>query len=62
MSNTIASPTTRKRGRGTTAAERKRSRAAFKAWDTRRSEEAKERRRRKRIARKAVATRKANGN
>lgn len=59
---TVASPTTRKRGRGTTPVARKRSRAAFKAWDTRRKTEAAERRRRKRIAAKATATRRANGN
>lgn len=60
--NKPVSPTTRKRGRGKTPEERKRSRASFKAWDTRRAEEARERRRRKRIAKKAAATRKANGN
>ena len=52
----IASATTRKRGRGTTAEERKASRAAFKAHDTRRTNAAKKRR----SALKAVATRRAN--
>lgn len=46
----IASATTRKRGRGTTPAERKASRAAFKAWDTRLAAEAAERRAAKRAA------------
>lgn len=48
----VASATTRKRGRGTTAAERKASRAAFRAWDTRRAAEAAERRAKKRAAAK----------
>ena len=47
-----ASATTRKRGRGTTPEERKRSRAAFKAWDTRlAAEKAAKRRRTKRRTR-----------
>jgi len=61
MSSTkVASPTTRKRGRGDTPLARKRSRAAFAAWDTRYTNEAAERRRRKRIARKAAAARQVN--
>lgn len=51
----IASATTRKRGRGTTAAERKASRAAFKAHDTRRAMEAAARRK------AAAAKRKKSG-
>jgi len=54
------SATTRKRGRGKTAVERKRSKAAFTAWDTRRATEAAERRRRSKIAKKAAATRRKN--
>jgi hypothetical protein len=50
--NKVASATTRKRGRGMTAAGRKASRASFKAWDTRRAMEAAERRATKRAARK----------
>lgn len=56
MSNTIVSTNTRRRGRGTTAEARKHSRAAFKAWDTRRAMAAQERRRA--AAKKAVKTRK----
>lgn len=55
MSNTV-SATTRKRGRGTNAEERKRSRAAFKAWDTRRAMAAAARKRSK----KAWSTRRKN--
>jgi hypothetical protein len=51
MSKT-ASATTRKRGRGTTPIARKASRAAFKAWDTRRKMKAAERRATKRKATK----------
>lgn len=57
MSNTV-SATTRKRGRGETPEERKLSRAAFKAWDTRRAREAAERR--SKIAKKAWKTRRKN--
>lgn len=59
MSTDTTSATTRKRGRGNTPKGRARSRAAFRAWDTRRAAAAAERRRRKRIAKKAVAARKA---
>lgn len=52
------SASTRKRGRGKTAIARKRSRAAFTAWDTRRENERAEKRRK--AARKAVQTRKRN--
>jgi hypothetical protein len=48
----VASATTRKRGRGTTPAERKASRAAFKAHDTRLAMAAAERRATKRAAAK----------
>lgn len=52
----IASATTRKRGRGDTPEERKFSRAAFKAHDTRRAIAAK----RRRASLKAARTRRAN--
>lgn len=55
---TTVSATVRRRGRGETAEERKRSRAAFKAWDTRLEREAFERR--SRAARKAARTRRRN--
>jgi hypothetical protein len=54
----IYTKTTRKRGRGGTAEERARSRRAFRAWDTRRENEAFERR--SAAAKKAVATRRRN--
>ena len=53
MSNTV-STRTRQRGQGETAEERKLSRAAFKAWDTRRKNEA--------LAKRSAAARKANRN
>jgi hypothetical protein len=52
---TTVSASTRRRGRGSTAAERKMSRAAFKAWDTRRANAAFEKR--SAAATKAAATR-----
>ena len=39
MSNSVNSKRIRSRGRGNTPEERKLSRAAFKAWDTRRKNE-----------------------
>jgi hypothetical protein len=62
MSSKPVSASVRRRGRGGTAEERKNSRAAFRAWDTRRAWEAAERKRRKKIAEKAAATRRANAN
>jgi len=56
----IVSKRTRERGRGETAEERKLSRAAFKAWDTRREQEAFERR--SAAAKKAARTRRKNQN
>ncbi len=55
MSNTVSNRT-RQRGRGDTAEERKLSRAAFKAWNTRRANAALAKR--KAAAKKAVRNRK----
>jgi len=53
-----ASKTVRRRGRGSTPEERKRSRAAFAAWDTRRENEASARR--SAVAKRAWRTRRKN--
>ena len=60
MSTAETRVTVRRRGHGDTPEERKLSRAAFRAWDTRRANEAFARR--SAAAKKAAKTRKANGN